>query len=94
MLLCFSQRFYYAVFNCECNVVNALPTFFQEFGNGTFWACCLQELQLHFSNFQESRFHFLVGNFLNCIALQAQHLFVVREYFFDAWDSDAQMINA
>lgn len=62
-----------AIFNSKSNVLNAAATAVvgNELGNCAVFGSCFKKLDFCLANFEECSAHFLVGNFLNCKALEA-----------------------
>lgn len=87
------QSLAYSVLNLESYVVDATAAVVEEFLNGTFGARGFQQLQFHFTHFQESGFYFLVFYDLCLVHFQTQYVLKVGQHGINALYGNAQMFD-
>lgn len=75
------------------DVMDALAPLLDELGDSAVFARRLQQLDFCLPDLEESRLYFLVGDFLDVVALQPQYLFVIRKACVNALDGNSQMFN-
>ncbi len=85
----------FKVFDCESDVVHAATAavLFDESGDGAFGACRFKEFDFGLSAAQESGLHFLVCNFFNGIAFRAKKVLEEWNGFFQAGNSDSNVLD-
>ena len=79
----------------EGNVVQsaASAVLLDKLGDGRFGARGLQELDLHFTNFEESGLHFLIFYYLGLVAFATCEELKKRHSSLQVWSSDTEMLN-
>ena len=88
-----SESFSHAVLDAESDMMNAATAVVEILLNSAFWACGLQQFQLHFANLQEGGLDLLVFNNFGLVALQTQNVFEIGKNLVNALHGDAQMFN-
>ena len=83
------------VFYSKSDVVHTSTAaiFFDELGHGALRTGGEQELDFGLAAFQKSGLDFLVGNFFNCIALQAHDILPILEGFVEVCHSNSDVFN-
>ena len=82
------------VVRIESNVVNAaVGIFFKEFGYWTVGRGGLEQFDMDSSDGEESCLDFLVRNFLDAFAFEAEDVFVIWNRIVNGFNGDAEMVD-
>ena len=89
----FSQSVGNTVFNGKCEVMDAFAALLDEFGDRALVRSRLEELKFGLSNLEERILYFMVGNFFDRVSLHSENVFIIRNGFVKALDSDSEMFD-
>ena len=73
--------------------MDAFAALLDEFGDRALVRSRLEELEFGLSNLEERSLYFLVGNFFDRVALHSENVFIIRNGFVKALDSDSEMFD-
>ena len=77
----------------ECDVVDSFASLLDEACDCAFRACRFEELKLCLADLEECGLDLLVSYFFNCIALEAEDVFIVWNSFVKRLDSDSEVFD-
>ena len=95
-----ANAFFLGLFQCFIHVVhgksqmvNTLAFVGKEFTDGSFRVGGFEQLYLGLSYHEEGSFYFLISNLFHSITFQPQHIFIIRNAFFEAVDGNSYVFD-